>query len=428
VTDTFGPAFLCGLLFGFSSFVTGHTIGHLNLTLIFLIPVCALLILRRYNGELTRSRFIAYLTTALSLQFLFSTEVFVLLLGVAILAIVLAWWVLERSRRTRLRTIAIDSVWALAATGVVVSPYLVHALVLTGPSWAPTRSPLDAAADVANFVVPRSWTWLQPPGSAEIARRFTANPVESTAYLGLPLMVIVAHFALRRGRPRGHRLLLALLGATAFVSLGAWVRVAGTTVAVGPWQLFARIPVAKSALPVRLTLFVALFTALVCALWLAEKPHSRIRWAIAVAAVVVLLPTPSAAFWTADVPRSSFFSGGTAAAMFGRDDTVLVLPYGRAGWSMAWQAESRFAYRMAGGRLGNLPPEEQRWQPLLHVLAGRPTTDQAVTLLPSFLEQHDVDAIVVARGARASPRRLIETLGIEPVRIRDALVYMVPTR
>lgn len=424
VTGSFWPAFVCGLLFGFSSYEVGQTIGHLHLTLVFPIPLCLLLVLRRFGHELTRARFVGYLTATLSLQFLFSTEVFLLLVGVGLLSLVLAWWVLGPTARADLRTVATESVGALIATAVVVSPYLVHALVLTGPSWAPTRSPLDAAADVANFVVPRNWTWLQPPGSEEIARRFTANPVESTAYLGLPLVAVVVHFALKRGRPRPQVLLLVVLAATAFVSLGAWVRIAGTTVAVGPWQVFARLPLTKSALPVRLTLFVALFAALVCAIWLVER-RSRLRWSIAAVAIVVLLPTPSTAFWTADVPRSTFFSGGAVARRFDPDDVLLVLPYGRAGWSMAWQAESGFAYRMAGGRLGNLPPDEQRWQPLLHVLAGRPVTPEARRLLPAFLAEHGVDAVVVAPGTRPGPRQLVETLDVEPVRVDDARVYLL---
>jgi hypothetical protein len=423
VTGFAWPAFVAGTLFGFSSFEDGQTIGHLHLTLLFAVPICVLVVLRRHAGELTTARFVLYLTAALSAQFLFSTEIFLLLVGVGVLSFGLSLSLLDRGERRRIRATARDTAIALLVTGVVVAPYLVHALIVSGPSSAPTRAPYDAAADLANFVVPRHWTWLQLPGSGDIARRFSANPVESTAYLGLPLLAIIVHFGVRRGRPRSQVLLLSVLAATIVASLGAWIRIAGTTVAVGPWQLFARLPVTKSVLPVRMTLFVALFAALVCALWLAEKQGSRVRWLVAIAAVIALLPTPSRSFWTAEARRSTFFANGYAAQRFAPEDIVLVLPYGRSGWSMLWQAETGFAYRMAGGRLGNLPPDEQRWLPLLRALAGGPLTRDAVLMLRPFLSAHEVDAIVVAPGTRAGPRRLVERLGIGPTHESDALVY-----
>jgi len=378
VTGSFWPALVGGFVFGFSSFEISHTIAHLHLTLACLIPVCALLVLRRAAGGLTRTRFVIYLSAALALQFLFSTEVFVLMLGVACLALGLGLLVLERERRPTLVATTVDSLGALAVACMLVSPYLYHLFVVTGTGWIPARSPFEAAADLANFVVPRGWTWLQFPGSARIARRFTANPVESTAYLGLPLVAIVVHFALKRGRPRTQVLLVVLLAATAFVSLGPRIRLAGKGVALGPWQLLARLPVTGSALPVRLTLFVALFAGLVSAIWLAEKQSSRVRWLAAAAAVIALLPTASTAYWTADVPRSNFFARGTVVKWFDENDILLVLPYGSAGWSMTWQAESGFAYRMAGGRLGNLPREEGSWHPLLLALAGREPVTPAI--------------------------------------------------
>jgi hypothetical protein len=423
VTSSFWPGFVCGLLFGFSSYEIGHTIGHLNLTLVAVIPLAVLLVLRRATEELSARRYIAYLTIVLSAQFLVSTETFLTLLGVGVLALAFGWWILERQRRSAVHKTAIDTFLSLVLTAIVVCPYLIHAFVLTGPAWAPTRDPFDAAADIANFAVPRRWTWLRPPGGDELARRFTANPVESTAYLGVPLIAIVVLFAARRGRPRAHVLLLALLGTTILFSLGPWVRIAGTTIAVGPGYALAHLPVTRNALPVRLTLFVALFAGLVCAIWLAERPQSRLRWLAGCAAVIALLPTWSTSFWSADVERSTFFSDRHAKRTFDGDDTVLVLPYGRSGWSMLWQAESDFAYRMAGGRLGNLPPDEQRWLPVLRSLAGAEVTPQARRMFRRFLEEHRVDAIVIAPGTRRPQRKMITALGLVPRRIADALVY-----
>jgi hypothetical protein len=169
---------------------------------------------------------------------------------------------------------------------------------------------------------------------------------------------------------------------------------------------------------------MALFCGLVCAIWLAEPHASRMRWVLAIAAVVVVLPTPSTAFWTADVERVRYFANGDADRRFTEKDVVLVVPYGGSGWSMLWQAEAKFAYRMAGGRLGNLPPDEQRWLPILRVLGGAKLTPKATEQLPGFLQQHGVDAIVVVPSRTPSHvERLVSDLGIKPVREGGALVY-----
>jgi hypothetical protein len=71
VTGWFWPALVGGYLYGFSSFEISHTIAHLHLTLACLIPICVLLVLRRSVGDITRMRFVIYLGSVLSLQFLF---------------------------------------------------------------------------------------------------------------------------------------------------------------------------------------------------------------------------------------------------------------------------------------------------------------------------------------------------------------------
>ena len=93
---------------------------------------------------------------------------------------------------------------------------------------------------------------------------------------------------------------------------------------------------------------------------------------------------------------------------------------------MLWQAESRFAYRMTGGRLGNLPPDEQRWLPVLRSLAGAVVTPEARRMLRPFLEEHRVDAIVVAPGTRTPQRDMVNALGLVPQRIADALIHTLP--
>ena len=163
LTETFWPSVAAGFLFGFSAYEVAQTQGHLNLTLVFLVPVCALLAGRRLAGELSRRRFVCLLGAALALQLLTSAEVFATTLLIGALAGAAAVCVLPLETIQRVAALARESVLAVGLCCLLVLPYLVHALVLTGPSSAPVRSPFTRSADVLNLVVPTRVTWLRPP-------------------------------------------------------------------------------------------------------------------------------------------------------------------------------------------------------------------------------------------------------------------------
>jgi len=424
LTKTYWPSLAAGFLFGFSAYEAAQTQGHLHLTLVFLVPLCALLAGRRLAGELSRRRFVCLLGAALAFQLLISTEVFATTLIVGVLGAVAAVCVLPLDPVLRIGALARESLFALALGCLLTLPYLVHALVLTGPSYAPVRSPFTQSADVLNLAVPTRVTWLRPPGSATVARHFTANPVEAGAYLGLPLLVILVLAGLRR-RPLTSVLLLTLVLVSA-CSLGARVRVGGHALLPGPWSAAAQLPPAQPILPVRFSLFVALLAALLFALWLAEG--GRRRWALALVALAATTPNPSRSLWTSDVPRPELFRDGHSDAVLRRGETALVFPFGGAGWSMLWQAEDGFRYRLAGGYLGNRPPQERRWQELLRALiSGRRLPAQAAAGLRRYAEAHCVRVVVVAPGTKPALRRLARTLPAVPVHRAGATLYRLRT-
>jgi hypothetical protein len=310
--------------------------------------------------------------------------------------------------------------------GVLVLPYLIHAFVLTGPSQAPVRSPFRQSADLLNFVVPTHFTWLRPPGSASIARDFSANPVEAGAYISIPLLLILVLVAVMRPRARVQSLLLLSIVAVAICSLGSRIRLDGHTVVPGPWELPAKLPVTRAILPVRLSMFVALFAALVCALWLAEGGrHARARWALALVAAIAIFPQPSRGFWTVHVPNPAFFRTKANETVLKPSDTALVFPFGKSGWSMLWQAENHMRFRMVGGYLGNRPPEEDRWSGFYRALITGDLPAGASRTLRRFLKDHNATVVVVAPGTKPSLRRLVRTLPVRPTRNADVLVYRV---
>jgi hypothetical protein len=207
------------------------------------------------------------------------------------------------------------------------------------------------------------------------------------------------------------------------LSFGPRIKVAGEVVGIGPWAALSALPLVGSALPIRLTMYVALAAGLLAALALADR-RSVARWSLALAAVVTTVPNLQLAQWSSEVPRSTFFAERRYERHLPRGSNTLVLPYGPAGWSMLWQAEASFSFRLVGGHFGlRVTPAEREWRDVYQELGSGRLRPQR---LRSFLAAHDIDVVVVAPGTRGRVRRTVEAaVGAEPVHALDALVYRV---
>jgi hypothetical protein len=360
-------------------------------------------------------------------QFLFSTELFFTLVLFTVVLALLATWRLPELRSS-LRATARDSVSAGLVSLVLLSPYLVHALVVAGAPSRAIQSPTEYGADVLNLFVPTRRIWAQPSFAASIQQHFRGNGVEQTAYLGLPLVVIGLVFLWRARRHRADSVLALWTLVALICACGPYIRAYGRVIGLGPWWLFARLPITESALPVRITMYVALGVAIMAALWLAR---SRVwwRWPVAALAIAFVFPNPSHVLWTSTVPRSQFFAQSRFVSYFEPSEDVLVFPYGPVGWSMLWQAEAHFRFHLVGGYLGpRKTAREAQWYDLYHGFAGGPLPADAPVRFRRFLAVHHVRWVVVGPGAKPKVRRLVATLGVAPLHAGDALLYRVAAR
>lgn len=415
VTGRFAPSLVGGWIFGFSSYELGHLLGHLPLAFTGLVRLIPYLVLRRQRGTIRRGPFVLLLATVLTGQFLIVTQLFFSVVLVGAIAAGGAFLLLGRA----VRRVSIEAVAALVLTTVLVSPVLIYAAV--SHAAAPARSPFAESADVLNFFVPTRRTWLHTAGTDAIASRFTGTGAELGTYLSLPFLALAALAALRRPRTRTRLLLVVVVLATAILSLGTRVKVAGTVVGIGPWTVLARLPLVGSALPVRLTLYTSLFAGLLAALALADR-SSKLRWVLATCGIVATLPNLQLPTWHSPVPQPAVFTDGRYRDAIPRNSTVLVLPYGPAGWSMLWQAESHFRFRIVGGHFAlRVTPEERAWS---DVYAGLGTGRVTPERLRAFLTAHGVSRIVVAPGTRPGARRLARVAaGTAGRAYADAVVY-----
>jgi hypothetical protein len=127
VTGRWGPSLLGGYIFGFSSYVLAHTLGHPNLILVFLVPAAVHLVLLWLDERVSTRRFGVLMTGLITLQVLLSTEVLVSMVAFGAVALALTY-LLAPERRRRIRELVPPVLGAGAVSAVLVSPYLYYAL------------------------------------------------------------------------------------------------------------------------------------------------------------------------------------------------------------------------------------------------------------------------------------------------------------
>ncbi len=393
LTGSLWAALVGGYLFGFSSYELGQELGHLHLTAVFLVPLVALAVIRFGRGEIGGRSLTLRLGILLGLQLWISTEVLFTVTVALLVGLVLAFAIVK-SARPRLRAIPGPLAGAYALGALIGAPLVVYAVLgFTGGSVNSAPAAFDG--DLLNFVVPThlialGGSYLANGWLGSISIHFRGSDTERGAYLGLPTVAIVAWYAVRRWRLPTTRLLLALLGTAALVTLGTGVAVRGRIRLWLPWSVVARAPIFDNVLPVRIALFSSLAAAVIVALWTASR-RGWIAWALPLLAMAALLP----AFWRTDFrmhpERWAFFTDG-AYKCFPQNENVAVFPFGFWGNSMLWQAESGFWFRMAGGYLLPDPPAANLADPTVRELTY---TDQFPTIpeILAFARNKKVDRI-----------------------------------
>lgn len=416
---------VAGFLFGFSPYVIGQATNHLHLAFVCLVPLAGYLAVRFFEGDLGGRRYTVLLAIVLVLQFGISNEIFATATLFAVVAFILAWFMLDA--RPRLVALARHTALAYVATGVVVSPYLYHAF---GSSHAYVRPNANAhVLDFANPLCPTRATWLSPPGCRAVARHFTSSVVELGGYLGLPLLLIVLlALVLTKSGPARRKIWLLFFAALAaeILALGPEMRVAGHKIGPGVWRLFQHLPAIGEAMSVRLAMYGILFLALLVAIWLAQP--GRRMWELVLTGIAVLsfFPTPSSAFWASHIQQPLFFATKAYRQYIQPGDTALVFPYTpRDSWSMYWQGETGFRFKMIGGHTGQVViPFECKWAGDYESIAGGKPPGGAAGFR-RFLLAHSVDVVIEAKLTTPWESKLIAAAlpDVRPVHVGGVTVY-----
>jgi hypothetical protein len=414
------PAFAGGLLFGFGTYESVEMVNHLNLALVALVPLAALLVLRRHAGQMSRRVFVIALGAVLGLQFWTSTEVFASMALFGSIAFLVALWLAERRLRPAIWTSALETLGALALALALAAPYLYYALHYANP--VSEISTANAGVDLANLVVPSQVTWLHVAGG--VSAQMGGNLTERVGYLGVPLLLVLVAYGVEFRDSRLARGLLALIGVAVVFSFGAEAVVAGNATAISlPWWLIGKLPLLRFATPDRFVVYAWLALAIAVACWLARATHARLRWA-ALALVLVSLAPNFTTSWGTRIDEPPLLRSPALARYVPPGGTVLALPFGIAGDSMFWQREADFRFRLAGGYVSvSMPAQYQPYLRLVSALQGNLIAGRVRERVCRFLALTGAGVILRREGAPGYWAQLLGPLGVRPLHVGGFAIY-----
>ena len=395
ITGDFRAALAGGFVFGFSTYVSGELLDHLSLAMGFLVPLFPYLGVTCFNGKIRSSKFVAAAVALIVGQFLLSPEILAtttLFCGAAILA---ARWIYGETVRDRLKNLARLSAVSYAIAAVVLAPAL--ASFFPSPfGLTPIYNPAHCSTDLLNFVLP-----LEPNIFTRISavRKFAENLTwgcEASAFLGL-LPLIAIFFAIGGSKSSGDRLLVAMLLIVATATLGPVLHFNGKAILPLPWLLAMPVPLLNNAIPARFTVYLFLIFAAMTSLWLARGGFRIWRWVMAISAVFSIFPVMPMTPYAARDSLPPFFARHLYKAHLSNGEIALILPFAESGYSLWWQAEANFYFRMPQGRLiANLiPPAFARW-PIIPALADdNPDIPGASEQFAAFLSHYSIRTVLI---------------------------------
>lgn len=399
LTRDWAAALVGGYLFGFSSYEFSQILGHLNLDLTFLVPLAVLICIKYARGELSPTRFVPALTVILLLQLGLSTEILATLCVLGAITWTIFLVCAREPDRPGLWRLAFGVLIAGTAMILLAMPFLFY--LIKGLPDLPTEiNPVaEFSADPLNYFIPTMVTRFGRTTFASLSLLFTGTAAEQGAYLGLPLLLLMAfYFRDQIARPYVKALFITAV-ILAILSLGPWLHVAHFQTHIPlPWWLGTKLPIIRSALPTRFTMYIALVSTIVTASYLAAPEAGNWRpWRFALAglACLSLIPNTSLLTWR-PWPNQAFFTPDNAQRVLGQNPNVLILPFG-GGPSMAWQVDAGMRFTQSGGYTGFWPSSETSSAVLneLFLNIAGPNFGNDLT---AYSATHGVDDILIGPG------------------------------
>lgn len=421
------PALTGGLLFGFSSYEFSQLLGHLNLVLIFLIPIMVHITLRRVDREISQRTYVLTMALLLVLQLGLSTELLAEIVMLGMLMLVAARFIAAPPQRARVNGLIVETVAAGLIAVVVTSPYLYYAF-FSGKQ-APGNALLSDAypLDVANLIFPTLTSWLGHHDFQALWSTFDKGDVsEANGYFSIAILIAFATWFFTGGRRSVLGKLLAVaIAASVLLALGSHLHVAGQQTVSLPYDWVKNLPIFEYIIPSRIVMYAGLAISIGVAAWLARtEGHVFGRWLLVIVGVVMIFPNINSTLYGVPPINPRFFATNTYRHYLTRNETVLVLPFGRNDISTLWQAETGYYFYMPEGYVSSATPPAFETQAGVAELFNN-VAPPAPTL-GSFIRIHKVSHVIIDPAQAGPWPGVLAQLGLHGRRVGGVWLYPVP--
>jgi hypothetical protein len=425
VTKSSWAALIAGATFGFGTYETAQLDGHLHLVVIFCVPLAVLTVVKGLDDTISRRRLCLQLAVLLVVQLLISVEVFFTQAVLGATALALAWLLGGAETRQRLTNVIAPIAIAYLLVGVSMSWYFGALLRATAyAKGAAVRFPTDALS----FFTPMVYTWIGGHSYLWETEKYKAGPGETDAYIGIPMVLIVIGYIVRRWSSRLAKWFAALLVITVLWILGPRLYIAGKPHIWLPYALFAHLPGFDQVLQGRVAVYLALMCAVILALWLATESRARwLRWSCGAIALALVLPNiASGTTYVATWVNPTFFSTDLYKHYLRRGETILPIRWGWLSESPMWQAETHMYFNMASGYFTTAIPEGWRG-PLSRDLWNDTPRPYDARFFRRTLTLRHVSDVVVEADEVASWGPVLQLAGLKPTAtVGGVTIYHVP--
>jgi hypothetical protein len=354
-------AAIAGAVYGFSPALIQSAVGHYDLQFAVLPPLIIDAALRVMTGRSRPWRGGLWLGVLAVLQLLTAEELLVdTALGGVVMVAVLA---VSRPRAAVRRA-------GPAVAGLAVAA----AVTLAGsgyPLWVQFFGPLHQHGsafipdffknDLTGLVAPSRLLFFHTAASAATATSFQGGMAEYLAYLGWPLLIVLAVITLRFWRQLAVRVTAVTFLVLEVLSLGGTLMTSGThhPSVLLPWHWLGTLPLLGAALPDRFSIIADGAAAALLAFGIDRARRlPRIAsarsgaWLVTGAAILAILPlVPRPLPVAAAAPVPAGWSASFAALHLPRGARVLIVPIPTATFTepMRWQADTGVPDAMIGG-------------------------------------------------------------------------------
>jgi hypothetical protein len=367
-------AWAAGLLYGFSPYQLGQSNGHLNLTFVVLPPLILLVLAELAVRQAWSPRLAGVVLGLLvSAQFFVSSEILVSTVIIGAVCVVTVSVIGRHEIADHLRSAVRGILWAGGVAGALLAYPVWFAVQGPGSISGPIQLVPEAyRADVLGLITPGAYVWIAPTGLTRISAHFASSVVENDSYLGITLVVtVVVSVVLLWKRSLPVRVAAVGAGVAYVLSLGGALAVRSTPGALLtgfplPERVFTRIPLLSNTVPVRYSLYVALFASLILAVAL-DRIHARVRartgggWLrspvgsvllpalVGLGCLVPLIPSlPLRGFGDPGIP-AYFTSPSLDRIPNGSVALLYPFPSSLTPDGELWQAMTRMHFKMPGG-------------------------------------------------------------------------------